>query len=93
MTADGNDLSYADALKAMQLRLSTMRMYLNACMDEVGAVWRDIAPRLHDWLALADTFTEQQWMDEPESTRAFYETWRQWFAEQDAEQEPKHNAE
>ena len=109
MTTDGGnagnaprDLTYAEALAAAQPRIADFSASLSARIDQFVAVWQEVEPSLRAWVTRAATLTEQQWMDEAESTRTFYETWRQWFAEHDAEhdpaehdaeQEPKQNAE
>lgn len=79
-----SDLTYADALAAAQPRIAELGAHLTALADQVLAGWQEVEPAIRAWVAHAATLTEQQWMDEPESTRAFYETWRQWFVEHDA---------
>ena len=80
-----NDLTYAGALVAAQPRIAELGLHLTALADQVMAAWQEVEPAIRAWVAHAATLTEQQWMDEPESTRAFYETWRHWFAAHDSE--------
>jgi len=82
-TDDPRDFTYADALEAARPRLAEMGAHMTALADQVLAAWQEIEPALRAWVANADTLTEQQWMDEPESTRAFFDYWRAWFAEHD----------
>lgn len=79
-----NDLTYAEALAAAQPRIAELGAHLTALADQVLATWQEVEPAIRAWVARAAMLTEQQWMDEPESTRAFFETWRQWFAEHDS---------
>ena len=82
-----NDLSYAEALAALRdsPRFADRQAAFTAAADQLMTAWQEVEPAIRAWVARAATFTEQQWMDEAESTRAFYDTWRQWFAEHDAE--------
>lgn len=94
MTSDDpHDLTYADALAAAQPRIAELGAHLTALADQVMAAWKEVEPAIRAWVAQAATLTEQQWMDESESTRAFYETWRQWFAEHDAEHDAEQASE
>ena len=86
-----SDLTYAEALAALRdtPRFAEVQSAFIAAADQMMALWREVEPAIRAWVACAATLTEQQWLDEPESTRAFYETWRQWFAEHDSEQKER----
>ena len=76
MTDDPRDLTYTEALAAAQPRLATLRVAVGAAIDQALAFWRDVEPSVRAWVAEADRLTEQQWMDQAESTRAFYDKMR-----------------
>lgn len=80
MTSDANDHTYVEAMNAALPRW-------RALVQKFADMWKTIEPSLRTWIADADTLTEQQWMDEAESTRAFYDYWKQWFVEHDTKPE------
>lgn len=82
-TNDPRDLTYAEALARAQPRLAELRVAVSAAIDQALAFWRDVEPSVRAWVAEADRLTEQQWMDQAESTRAFYDTMRACLTEID----------
>ena len=81
-----HDLSYAEVLAALHdsPRFADRQAAFTAAADQLMTAWQEVEPAIRAWVARAATLTEQQWRGEPETTRAFFETWRQWFAEHDA---------
>jgi hypothetical protein len=88
-TDDPHDFTYAEALAALRdsPRFAEFQVAFTALADQVLAMWQEVEPAIRTWVDQAAKLTEQQWMDEPERTRAFYESWREWFAEHEGEYE------
>ena len=76
MATDANDHSFTEAVAAAIPRWT-------ALSHQIAAAWQAIEPSIRAWIADADTLTEQQWMDESEGARTFYDTWKAWLAEHD----------
>jgi hypothetical protein len=70
-----------ETLAAALWRLDTA---LTGALDQVDAAWGEIEPVVRAWVAEADTLTEQDWQDEPESTRALYDGLKRILAAYDA---------
>jgi hypothetical protein len=47
-------------------------------------MWQDVEPAIRDWVAEADTLTEQDWQALPSATRVLYEGFKRILAEYDA---------
>ncbi len=72
------DISFQEALADVQTHVVHLA-------DQMAAYWRDAEPMLREWVAAADQLTEAQWMDEAESSRAFYDKLKALLAKIDAE--------